>query len=463
MNDLWVEHVIKETGLKKEEFIDKVLFDGVDELKSDMLSLLLCENYEPGTFLISERAEYPLFVSDKEQSLGLVSWIKKVVNNDLSDLAGCVDFTEINPIMAVRDIPDFISDLVLYSFDDGCLAEKIYNQEYSDIFRRIEFMIIFGRFDKYIDIYYGVNKYLKDIVPYIFNAFLSGDENDLILWAKLSVASGLIGLNLKSKNDAASDFYKKSEIPVFTDKSMRVNVELVVKNLWGIIGDTHIIDQFSEFVCDLLNCKNIVVFTDDYMETFFLLKFYEMILDKNKDIVVVIVPKSTLAGNDATYYDVIDMLNVGYLEKMNIYAKQGRLIVRNDGPNAGGLNMKKINLDLLSIIYNSDLLDIRGCRAFEMTQGIKKNVYYSFNIVREISESITGIDGESRKMVMIKQFSGEYCFKGFRERYKMKKIAPSGREYMVSPFTVYDYYENKRCIKRNTLGHPIAKKENNIF
>jgi len=234
-----------------------------------------------------------------------------------------------------------------------------------------------------------------------------------------------------------------SEIPVFINKTVDENVKLVCDSLIEVINIKHQINHVDKYISDLLNPinKSIGIFTDDYIETIFLLKFYEKVLLNNKSVIVYLIPKSNIAGNDATYEDVQDILDMEIFHKLKKFRNEKRLIIRNDGPQIGGLNLLKLNSEILQIITELDILDVRGCRAFEMAQGIKKTTYFSFNIIREISESITGIDGESRQMVLIKQKPGQYCFKDFTKRYKNFKIAPSGRKFMVVPFTVYDYFQ----------------------
>jgi hypothetical protein len=121
-----------------------------------------------------------------------------------------------------------------------------------------------------------------------------------------------------------------------------------------------------------------------------------------------------------------------------------RMVIRSDGPKIGGLNFLRLSSSVMNQVYDADILDIRGCRAFEMAQGVRKDTFYSYNVIREMSESITGLDGESRHIVFVHQKPGERCFAGFRKRHKKIKIAPSGREYMVTPFSVLDYYTANR-------------------
>lgn len=405
---------------------------------------LLPTCYTPGTFKLIERCNSPQFLPENERKLDLNSWIKDVVQADLNNILNYLKPSDLKPIFPVNDLPEIASNLLQYKGGDGkSLIDSIWNQEYSDIFRNLELFLLTGIPNYQLNTYQGVNDFAKKLTPSLLFKLQSVCNFDLLDWCKLSVASGLIGLNEKSVIDATSAFYKQAEIPILLDKSVDHNVSFLCENLLSVIKSKHRIDNFHEFLhhCSISSPQTIAVFADDYIETIFLLKFYEILLMNQKQLVAILIPKSKRAGNDATFYDIQDILQLDIFNNLNQLINEKRFIIRKDGPQLGGLNLEKLDDDILKILCKVDFLDIRGCRAFEMAQGIKKVTYYSFNIIREISESITGIDGESRQMVFLKQLPGQYCFRGFRERNKILRLAPSGRKYMVVPYTAYDYFK----------------------
>ena len=429
-------------------FANHLVLEISDDEHDTLLNSLVPRDYTPGTFLIRDRESSPLFLNSADGNLGLRQWVTKVIKEDLGHFISFLSIASRK--FTIDDMIDSILELLFIEKGDTLpLIDRVWNQEYSDIFRRIELYLLTGDIDYQLNIYQHVNDFADEVVQHLIYKFQKEYGATLLDWCKLSVVAGLVGLNEKSSIDATSSFYRACEIPLFINDSIESNIGFIYRKLQDILRIEHRIDSSEIFVDKLLNSKSpiaICIFPDDYIETIFLLKFYDELLLRNDNIHAILIPKSKRCGNDATFDDVMNMLSWKTFPNLVRLAAEGRFIVRNDGPAIGGLNILKLKSELLLALQSMDILDIRGCRAFEMAQGIKKETYFSFNIIREISESITGIDGESYQMAFFHQFPGEYCFKGFRERHKLNKKAPSGREFMVVPFTVYDYHMRNKDI-----------------
>ncbi len=415
--------------------------------QNPFLESLIPDDYAPGTFLIDERKDFPPYLDANERHLGLEGWITKIVDSDLNTISYQLSLQEKDISNLKGCIAKDIYTILTFKYaEERSLAERIWNQEYSDIIRRLELLLLTGQADYELDLYNTTNLYARDVCVELIHRFEHTRKTSLHDWCFLSVATGLVGLNKKSSIDATSHFYRQSEIPLFLNKSIQNNATRIYEDLLSIIERSHIVDQSSIFLEKFQVASKspiaVMVFTDDYIETIFLLKLYEILLTAYSNLRVILVPKSKICGNDATMTDVLDLLELPEFARLKSLLNS-RFFVRNDGPKIGGLNLLKLSETILGNIAEADFLDIRGCRAFEMAQGIKKEAFYSFNVIREISESITGLDGETQHFIFVKQNPGERCYRGFRDRHKYQQVSPSGRKYMVVPYTVLNYYNEK--------------------
>ncbi|OEU65303.1 MAG: hypothetical protein BA863_04395 [Desulfovibrio sp. S3730MH75] len=442
-----------------QELCNRILLVPTDPPSLGRLDKIVDINYEPGTFLLSERAEQPAFLYEDERKGGLEGLVCQVVMEDLArlDTYAALDCTM--PAFQRRISEEVFGILTHATEQVPSLASLIWNQEYSDIIRRIEMLVLTGDPDFDVHIYADVNRFAKQVCLSAIQQIEARRDIGIQELCRFSVSAGLVGLNTKSPIEATSHFDKQCAIPLLIETSVRDNATHILDSLLTLARRRHHIDETEELlieVCDRAGHGpvSIAVFTDDYIETLFLLKFYEALMNEYKNLFVCLIPKSRHCGNDATYLDITEALAAPKFYRLKYYQDQGRFMLRSDGPCLGGLNLFKLPITLLQDLMTTDLLDIRGCRAFEMSQGLNKPTFFSFNVCREISESLTGLDGESQHMVLVRQNPGDKSFCGFRERHRRTLSTPSGRQYMVAPFTVQDYLcaREERRGKNGELG-----------
>jgi len=329
------------------------------------------------------------------------------------------------------------------------LAEQVWNQEYSDVIRRIEMLWLYGNPDHQVDTYAHTNKFGKRLALRVIDGLEAYHRNlQPQDWYRLSVAAGLVGLQEKTSFAATSGINPSSVVAWDRAEPDHENVERILKELLEIISRTHVIDDSDLYFNEVLKDKSklkVVSFPDDYIETIFLLKFYEKQLLYNPNLEIYCVPKSVRCGNDATWRDIEQLLRAPLFKELaEIMSKQGRFKLVREGPKTGGLNFNKLSERVIKIVQESHCLDVRGARAYEMAQGVLKPVYFSFAVSREMSESVTGLDAESKHLVILRQNAGEKSFRGFRQRHTRRKRAPSGREYMVAPYAAIDYIRERQ-------------------
>jgi uncharacterized protein with ATP-grasp and redox domains len=261
---------------------------------------------------------------------------------------------------------------------------------------------------------------------------------------KISITSGLLGLNQKTSASATSKIFRKNIIPIQKGVGIDEQMKRIKRKLTNKANEKMAIDCWLEYKRDNLEKKggSIVFFTDDYIEMIFDLKFIEMQLHFNNNLVIHLVPRFQRYGNDASYVDVINILEEPIFKDLRAFIGEGRLQIIRNGPRSGTVNGLSISQQVADILKESDCVVVKGARAYEMLQGIQKVSYFGFAVCREISEAVTGIDAEQGKLVFIRQNIGERSFDGFRNRRSRPFITNRGRRIFLSTTTALD-----NCLK----------------
>lgn len=437
-----------ESGCKKWKIIKERIL-GYPEIPASPEKLLqvVPKDYQPGTFLIGERSDSPLFLYEEERKLSLQEWVQESVEDDLKRIQSLLSDSECEDFDAKEISDEVYLTLQFHPTFHKPLTQLVWQQEYSDIFRRIEMLLIKGNTGFEINCYQKIFPKFKELSAQLIKRFAVSPGMGPKEWCLLSVAAGLIGLNEKSIIEGTSGYSNDQIIPFNINESISGESQRIFVELEQIIKRPQKVDFSDRFIKEVQNGSKhirVAVFPCDYIETIFLMKFYEILLQKNKHLTVEFIPKSRVSGNDATYKDVEHLLNDEELFlQLKRFREKGRFEIHSDGPKIGGLNLERLPESIIELIIDVDLVDIRGARAFEMSQGLRKDTYYGFAVCREISASVTGLDSESRHLVFLRQGPGEKSFDGFRERHLKTSVSPSGKEFMVATSTVLDYVKTK--------------------
>jgi len=424
-------------------FLKKIL--GIPEDlagESDIIELF-GHHYIPGIFFISERKKRPNFILP-EDNLDYDSWIRNEVKRDLISIVQASDLNETiktkirNEFKTIQD--EVISILNYRIHNSKELNEIISHQEYPDILRRIISFVLTSDPEKIFDTYQEMKKIGKIVAIDIIEQW--NDQIDLYYCLKASVASGLIGLDMKSYSAAVSKIYNTSIIPLKCGETIQEKVSKIKEKLEGKINEPMGIDFWKEYQKDVLNTDNDIYmasFTDDYIETIFQMKFYEKQLEYNPKLTIHAIPKDSCYGIDISYDEIIKLLKEPVFTQLKEFFNSGRFLVCSKGPKMGVVNGQKISNEVASILKKSDVVDVKGARSYESLQGIQKIAYFGFAICREISESVTGIPAESGKLVFIRQDPGIHSFKDFQFRAFKKTKTKSGRIFGLARLTANEY------------------------
>jgi hypothetical protein len=374
---------------------------------------LFSNEYQPGTFLISERKTIPDFLSARER-VPFSQWVYGIVSEHLKQLRNAPDLPGDIRSRTKQVDESRLQQSVLDAFEDTLpggqrLCEMVWNQEYDDVFRRLESGFIFGDPDSQFDVYSRLNKAGKRLALWILRQ-LANDPLQIPDLITLCILSGLIGLNHKTSAAAASPINPDRIIPISLDSNPE-EYPPILAQLKDRMRQTPAIDnrlQFLDMVLDSSSPRTLAFLLDDYIESLFDLKLAETLLEHNPCLSVQVISRSCICGNDFSYNDCLNLLNLPeYAYLAHTYRSQTpRLLIIPDGPRIGGLNGNKISRSVGKALLKSDFLYVKGARNYEMMQGIRREAFYGFSVCREVSELLTGIPSCSGSPVFIHQPAG---------------------------------------------------------
>jgi 2'-5' RNA ligase len=399
---------------------------------------LFGEEFFPGTFAIGEIDDNPNLLCLKT-SIGYDSWVRQEVRQEIAALKRsphCVTDWK-----GDANIEDSVLEILEHNMPGGKrLRDVIALQEYTDIFRRVILSLAIGDPEREIDTFQKLNEIGRGIALPIV-ASLDGWSLQHLL--KISLAAGLVGLNLKTAAAATSQIHKSGIIPIEPNLESNEQIEQVFERLRENAAKPMAIDYWEDYNARVLHAEspNLVVFTDDYIETIFDLKLIERQLDYNSTLRVWLIPRARRYGNDASYSDVIRLLKDPVFRSLKLQEESGRLRVCPNGPRLGTVNGLRISQDVADQLIRCDAVFVKGARAYEMLQGIGKHAYFGFAVCREISEAVTGVDAETGDLVFIRQRPFEPTFLRFRERGPRLHQFRSGRASSLCPVTARDCHE----------------------
>ncbi len=395
--------------------------------------------YIPGTFHVCERKHEPNFIFETEIK-DYDQWIHSIVKNQIFAIN---NHLKIDQLLEADTLFNFQKSVLTvldtqYLKTQSKVCECITNQQISDIILRILKSIIFGDCFATCHFYKDFN-FLGKILA--FQLLRKIRIDDPIMRLKIAIASGSIGINLKDKDIIAGPSPVVSSKTIDIPSNIEdVNINSVLQQVLEKAEKEYAIDFCDYFVQDILKSEchiRILFFTDDYIETIFDLWMIQSVLELNENIEIYIVPKWGQYFNDASYEDIIDLIHNPLFGRLKVFMGH-TFFIQKYGPAGSGINPFEFSEQVFELLKGADFAIIKGARAFEMLQGIRKNTYFGFNVLREYTETITGIPAEQGQQVLIKQ-NATHSFIDFKYRGTRKIALPSGRTVGFAKLTVLDH------------------------
>lgn len=400
---------------------------------------LMGKNYIPGLFWLRDRKERPAYLFEESQ-ISLHRWLYQKLETETDQLAKSPALANAIKNTGKRTILTYALDILrFYDSDHIMFLDKIINQEYSDIFRRILMLILTGNSLSIFHNHKEFNELGRQTAPVILENTRRYPLRDRLFQ---SVASGIIGMNIKEEKISTAPISLKNNfclthtaIPQLCDQ-----IEACIRNPRKIA-----IDCYNEYSSEVINGKNVSVawMTDDYIQTIFELKFIEEQMTYNLSLSFTLIPRYDSYSNDASYEDVMDMLRLPVLHQLCQYYHSGRFRVCRDGMDISTFDGYRMSEEVYHILNDADIVVISGARAYEMSQGMDKIVYYTGIVVcKSYTESITGFSKDLGQLIFLRQGKKEHSFENFAERAKRKMHTDNGL-IPVAGKTAKEYYEEK--------------------
>lgn len=311
---------------------------------------LLCADYDPGTFWISERMEQPAFLFDEPQK-SFFDWFCSAISGELKQLKRVKSFRVRLEEYGEEAMTEEAWDILFFRDEYGRMfAEQIPNQEYSDTFRRVILFLLYEDPNYEINTYTEFNQLGKRLVPAVL------DRGRYTLRERLiqSVSSGLIGMDIKDELAATSPLSRSKIIPLGgsetdDEKQERMFQALDTAVRRGVF-DVDSWDAFEQKVVHSGKACSLCWFTDDYIPTMFEMKFMEELLCANHHVHISIIPRFQSYGNDASWRDVEDMLTLPVFSKLAGFYHSGRFHVCRSGMSGGTFHGKKLSRECANIV-----------------------------------------------------------------------------------------------------------------
>lgn len=408
---------------------------------AELLSQLLRVDYVPGTFILAERKHTPAFLRG-EDNPGYEPWIESIVRSDIVAINHANTSLEtlheqeadilVAGVLAALNLP----------LEGGLLCERITNQETDYSVWRILMAFLFSDCSITLPTHGQFNNLGKNVILPLLADFqqLSVGEQ----WC-LIMDSGLIGLDIKDlfPGTRTSKGWSQHVIQLGGYEAPSSS-ESVKQQLWSRLDSRMAIDYREMFASEFLQPgeqKNLLWFTDDYIETIFDLSFISALLNVNQYLRITVVPRNGYFGNDASYQDISTLLADPRFFSSASFISAGRLIVHPEGPAMNGFDARKISTSLAQSLLDCDAVVMKGARMFEMAQGLGRPIYFANTVTNSFSEALSGLDSSMAERMLLRQDPGVPSFADFRAKaYRYTRLR-SGRIVGVARMTSIEYTE----------------------
>ena len=419
-----------------------------------LIEKLFGPTYMSGTFILGERKSSPGFLLQSEQPCSYEQWISNIVRDNIRAIKFAGYFNMFHEYLLCDELSELVLQVLGSKLQNGIALEyAISNQESSEIIWRIMRVLLNRDRDEGFPIYKEFNKYGKFMALNILSALDEftmgmGKQEEGMFKMRLSIIAGLIGLNVKESfiGFGPSPLNKKAVIGIDLNDMAIDQTKLVLSQILGAMKRSIMIDSWPQFydevVCTDVSLK-IAYITDDYIEGIFDLVFIQWLLTVNEHISLVVIPRDGCYGNDISWDNILDLLKEPAFESLNSMINSGRFSVCKNGPRMGAFCHRETTIEAFSQLDGAEIIVAKGARTFEMLYGIKKVVYFCFNVVRSFTESLTGLDSDEGQQVFFRKALNVIPFENFHARKYRRFVTDTGKEIHVCGKTVKEVFE--RC------------------
>ncbi len=421
-------------------------------------------NFNPESFTIGDRILKPHYLNESEANFD--KWCDELIFDQLNRISseGQIKFCDIKETKNI--IRKNLQLLLNYEEKGVKVQDKIWNQEFVDVLRHVIGYSLDGDPSKIYHTHKTFNDLAKEIIPLVISE-IEKEKFDLSTILKLSIISGMSGLDLKGTS-AASSLYSNNGIQMepYFHLTVQESAQIYIRELKSRLNCPTPVFYWEKFLSEVEgnNKLKIVWFTDDYIESFFDLFFISKFLDKYPNVELTVIPKKGNYGNDVSWSDVVDLLNLDIFDNLNMHKKSGRFSICKLGPRMGTINLRKLSNEVIYLIEDSDLVVVKGCRSHEMIQGgLNKPCFSMFIVSREFSERTTGFDAKESPLLLIYLSPGEYAFYGFKSIDLSEKGSSNNRNTHYCKSTLKDHERRKKITDSGQLVMELQNLLDNLL
>ena len=415
--------------------------DSADHHLND--SIIIRSNFKPDSFSVQDRMSNNVFLAEGERDFD--QWLGSSIQRKLEMLLQ----EGIIRLQALQDTIDFCVEqvrlLLAFFVGDQPIASILLNQELPFVLDRVLAYCLFG--DPFFEIYThrAFNSFAFRVVPQIIEHRLWCKDICLEKLLLFSIASGLIGIDMKRSSPPLTDYIPFKPI---LNKSIESAEDFIWDKLNAFASRDFSLECWDVFSDQVMGQEcSLVWFFDDYIESLFDLIFIQELMLRNQRLKVTLVPKNGRFDNDAAYWDVIAFLRLPPFQELRNQIARERLNVSCYGPRMGTANLKKLSSELIQELYRCDCLFIKGSGIHEMFQGgIQKTCYTAYVLAREFNESESGFDARLGPLLFFQTEPSEYAFWGFKGRAIRRIMFAGGREIAACFSTIREHEYRKRLI-----------------
>ena len=373
-------------------------------------------NFQPQSFVVSEKInEKPLLFFD---DISYDKWIKDMVYNQIDYLKLSKDETDKLFSLTFENLDTLLN----LEYQGKLVKEQIYNQEFIDIIRNVIEYTFYGTLENRILPSDRFNKLAETIMPIVITKIKDLQLTELDVF-KLSILSGLSGLDLKGAPAAASTYANegismRQYFDMSPEHAADEYLNILLSKLENTIAPVFDWDIFNYF----LKSKNkLVWFTDDYIETYFDLHFIQIIFELHPNINIEIIPKNGRYGNDMSWQDLERITDNTIFTSLRNYFLSGRLSINRLGPLMGAANIRKLSNSCVKSILTADFVLLKGCRVHEMLQGgLNVDTFSCYVVCRNLSEIVSGYSSSDNPLLFIHLDKKEFAFFGINKENSKK-------------------------------------------
>lgn len=428
-----------------EQHLPDLLCD--DSWESHREVLLVRPDFQPDSFTVWDRFKDDSFLPETERHADVQAFLALDVAAKLGMLESEGFLTLDEGDECVEFIVRQLSALLEYPCRSGTVASEVYNQEFTDVSRRVIAYCLTGEPNHELPSHVELLELGKRITPLMLERHFSScrDLKDLLCY---SIASGLVGLDLKGPAAAASPMARIENMDIPLGQFVRAEADasrvadFIFERLRAVAARGLVVDDWAMFTSAALAARHFKLcwFADDFIETLFDLMLAQRLLEENPALEIYFIPKNGWHGNDASYSDVAWMLRLPVFDPLSSFLRDQRFRLSEDGPRMATVNLRKVSPVVVEEIRSADAVYVKGCRGHEMVQGgIDAVTYTAFVVAREFTESETGLDARSCPLVFFRSEPGEYGYWGFKGTSTRRKQFPDGKAIRICHSTLEEH------------------------